>query len=140
MMDTTTSNDIFISLVVVLDRVGVNWACAVSVATDGAPSMIGKKAGVVRQFREKVQTTNGGCDFWIFHCILYQEALCCKLLKMDHIMEVVVQTVNFIRTRGLNHHQFDNLLSDIGITYDLPYHIEVRSLSRGAVLKRFFNL
>ena len=93
MMDTTTSNDIFNSLVGALDRV--------SVATDSAPSMIGKKAGVVTQFREKVQTANGGSDFWIFHRILHQEALCCKSLKMDHIMEVVVQTVNFIRTRGL---------------------------------------
>eukprot|EP00106_Octopus_bimaculoides_P020099 XP_014787541.1 PREDICTED: general transcription factor II-I repeat domain-containing protein 2-like [Octopus bimaculoides] len=49
-------------------------------------------------------------------------------------------TVNFIRTRGLNHCQFDNLLSDIGVTYGLPYHTEVRWLSRGAMLKCFFNL
>uniref|UniRef100_A0A0L8GXP5 DUF4371 domain-containing protein n=1 Tax=Octopus bimaculoides TaxID=37653 RepID=A0A0L8GXP5_OCTBM len=110
MMDTTTANDIFISLVGALDRVGVDWARAVSVATDGAPSM-GEK-----------------------------QALCWKSVKMDYVMEVVDRTVNFIRTRGLNHHQFDNLLSDIGVTYCLPYHTEVRWLSRGVVLKRFFNL
>ena len=28
-----------------------------------------------------------------------------KSLKMDHVMQVVVRTVNFVRTRGLNHRQ-----------------------------------
>ena len=51
-------------------------------------------------------------------------------------MSVVVQTVNFIRARGLNHRQFDCFLSDKG----LPYQTDVRWLSRGAVLKRFFEL
>ncbi|XP_014788869.1 general transcription factor II-I repeat domain-containing protein 2A [Octopus bimaculoides] len=51
-----------------------------------------------------------------------KEALCYKSFKMDHVVEAVVRTANFIRTRGLNHRQFDNLLSDIGVTYGLPYH------------------
>ena len=77
MMDTTTADDIMSSLVGALDRVGVDWSRAVSLATDGAPSMIGRKADVTK-FREKVQAANGGQDFWTFHCILHQEALCCK--------------------------------------------------------------
>ena len=128
------------SLVGALDRVGVDWSRAVSLATDGAPSMIGKKAGVVTKFREKVQTANGGRDFWTFHCILHQEALCCKSLKMDNVMKVVIQTVNFIRSRGLNHRQFDSLLREKDHNYGLPYHTEVRWLSRGAVLRCFFEL
>lgn len=127
MMDTTTAEDIFGSVVAALDRVGVDWSRAVSLATDGAPSMVGKKAGVAIKFREKVQALNGGDSFWTFHCILHQEALCCKSLKMDHVM--VVHTVNFIRSRGLNHRQFDKLLSDSNITHSLPYHTEVRWLS-----------
>ena len=130
MTDTMTAADIFNTLKGVLDRVGVDWSHAVSVATYGAPSMIRKKAGVTK-FREKVQTANGGCDF---HCILHQEALCCKSLKMDNVMKVVVQTVNFIRSRGLNHRQFDNLLRDKDHNYGLPYHTEVRWLSRGVSL------
>ncbi|KAL3974132.1 nostrin [Sarotherodon galilaeus] len=140
MTDTTTAEDIFRSVVGALDRVGADWSHAESLATDGAPSMIGKKAGVVTKFREKVQAANRGGDFWTFHCILHQEALCCKSLKMDHVMEVVIRTVNFIRGRGLNHRQFDSLLSDCNITHGLPYHTEVRWLSRGALLKRFFDL
>lgn len=140
MTDTTTAADIFTALVGALDRVGVDWSRAVSLATDGAPSMIGKKAGVVTKCREKVQTANGGRDFWTFHCILHQEALCCKSLKMDNVMKVVIQTVNFIRSRGLNHRQFDSLLREKDHNYGLPYHTEVRWLSRGAVLRRFFEL
>ena len=140
MLDTTTAEDIFRALVGELDRVGVDWSRTVSLATDGAPSMIGKKAGVVAKFKDKVQAANGGSCFWTFHCILHQEALCCKSLKMDHVMEVVVRTVNFIRARGVTHRRFDCLLSDSNITHGLPYHTEVRWLSRGAVLKRFFHL
>lgn len=70
MMDSTTAVNIFIALVDILDRVGVDWSSAVSVT-----SMIGNKAGVVTKFREKLQTANGGRDFWTFHCILHQEAL-----------------------------------------------------------------
>ncbi|XP_066963215.1 general transcription factor II-I repeat domain-containing protein 2-like [Macrobrachium rosenbergii] len=130
MKDTTTANDIFSSLIRVLDKAGVDWSRAVSLATDGAPSMVGRKAGVATKFREKVQATNGGQDFWTFHCILHQEALCCKTLKIDHVMSVVVQTVNLIRARGLNHHQFDCFLSDNDIPAGLPYHTEER-VNRG---------
>ena len=49
-------------------------------------------------------------------------------------MSVVVQAVNIIRARGLNHRQFDCFLSVNYIPAGLPYHTEVPWLSRGAVL------
>ncbi len=36
-----------------LDRLEVDWSRAVSVATDGAPSMVGKKVGVVTILKRK---------------------------------------------------------------------------------------
>ena len=75
-----------------------------------------------------------------FHCILHQEGLCCKTQKIDHVMSVIVKTVNFIRARGLNHRPFDTFLRYNDIQAGLPYHTEVRRLSRGAVRKRFFKL
>lgn len=92
MTDTTTANDVFVSLVGALDNLEVNWSRAVSVDTDGAPSMMGRKAGVVVKLREKVHAANPEQVFWNFHCILHQEALCCKSLKMDHVMHVVIDT------------------------------------------------
>ena len=137
MIGMTKAEDVFGSFVSTSDNVGVVWACAVSVATDSAHSMTEKKAGVVAKLKEKVHTANGGLDFWMFHCFIHEEALCCKSQKMCHVM-VVVKAVNFIRARGLNHHQFDNLLNDEGVSNGLPYHTEVRWLSCGIELKRLF--
>lgn len=51
---------------------------------------------------------------------------------------VIIQQI--AKNGGRNHRQFDSLLSDCNITHGVPYHTEVRWLSRGAVLKRFFDL
>ena len=57
------------------------------------------------------------------HYISHQEALCCKSLKIHHVMQVVVRKVNFVRTKGLNHCQFYSLLSDKAF-FDLHGEIE----------------
>ncbi|XP_040583495.1 general transcription factor II-I repeat domain-containing protein 2B-like [Lepeophtheirus salmonis] len=128
MMDTTTAEYIFVHVVAALDRVGGDWSRSVSIATDDVPSMIGNKLEVVTKFKGKMQVHNGGYHIWAFHCIFHQEELCCKSLKMDHVTEVVVRTVNFFRARGLNRRQFETFLRDRNITHSLPYHSEVRWL------------
>lgn len=56
-------------------------------------------------------------------------------------MIVVVKTVNFIRARSLNHRQFKTFLEEADADFnDLPYHTEVRWLSRGVVLEKFYAL
>ncbi|KAJ8397010.1 hypothetical protein AAFF_G00010640 [Aldrovandia affinis] len=75
------------------------------------------------------------------HCIIHQEALCAKAVQLSDVMNTVVKTVNTIRARGLNHRQFHAFLSDVEAEYgDLLYHSQVRWLSRGAVLHRFYSL
>ncbi len=111
-----------------LDRLEVDWSRTVSVATDGSP---------LTKLKEKIQKENPSQKFWNFDCILHQEAFCSKTLKMDNIMNVVIKTVNFIRAKGLNHRQLEAFLSEKHVSHSLPYHTEVRWLSRGAVLKRF---
>ena len=51
MIDTITANHIFNSLVGVLNRMEIYWSRAVGIATDSAPSMIAKKAGIATKVR-----------------------------------------------------------------------------------------
>ena len=92
-----------------------------------------------RRFSDKYwQRVQAEHNLWTFHLIMPQETLCCKLLRMDH--GVVVRTVNFFWSRGLNWHQFHSLLTDKDITCGPQYSTEVRWLSRGAVPTRFSDL
>jgi len=50
---------VFSTLAGVLNRGRVGCSRAVSVVTDSAPSVIGKKAGVATKFREKVHVVSG---------------------------------------------------------------------------------
>ncbi|XP_012559078.2 general transcription factor II-I repeat domain-containing protein 2A-like [Hydra vulgaris] len=71
------------------------------VTTDGASSMKGKNIGFVALFKKSINH-----NILSYHCIIHQEQLCAKVLEMKEVMEIVIQTVNFIRSRGLNHRQF----------------------------------
>ena len=94
------------------------------------------KSGLVARMRLKVQEQNCAGELTAYHCIIHQEALCGKVLKMDHVMNTITQTVNFIRAhQGLNHRQFQSFLREIDSEFgDMPYHTEVRWLSQANVL------
>jgi hypothetical protein len=63
----------------------------------------------------------------LFHCIIQQQVLCSKVIKIDNVFKKVAKTVNFIRVRELNHRIFTSLLKDLESDYeDLPYNTEVR--------------
>ena len=49
-----------------------------------------------------------------------------KALKMGNTMQII-KTMNFIRAKGLNHHQFQEFLKSIDADYgDIIYFSEVR--------------
>ena len=63
-----------------------------------------------------------------FHCILHQEALCVQTFPPEctEVMGVVIQIVNKIMAKGLNHRQFRALLDEVESTYsDLLLHNRV---------------
>ena len=58
--------------------------------------------------------------------------------KMDNVMQIIIQS-EFLRAKGLNHQQFQEFLKSTDNDYDdIIYFSEVRQLSRGQMLKRFF--
>ena len=139
---TTTGRDIFQALEKCIEKHGLPWDRLVCLATDGAPAMRSSSVGVVGFVENKLNSRRTEkVNFVSVHCILHQEALCSKSLRMKEVMDVVVKTVNFIRSRGLNHRQFKSFFADMDSEYGaLLYHTEVRWLSRGNVLKRLFAL
>ena len=62
-------------------------------------------------------------------------------MKFKHIMGPVIEAINFIRARGLNHPQFQKFLDDLDTEHqDLAYFSEVRWLSKYSMLRRFYEL
>ena len=99
--------------------------------------MVGKEKGFASRVRSDYPTVN------TLHCIIHQTVLCANLSgKMKQTMDLVIKTVNHIRsTSSLQHRLFKMLLKEQDAEYaDLLQHNDVRWLSRGRVLERFFAL
>jgi len=119
--------------------VGLSWEILYSATTDGAPALTGRLKGFVALLRKKLERTEESLK--AIHCLIHQEALCASIVKLGSVMSVVVKTVNYLRSHGLTHRQFQQFLEEFGEEYtDIPYHCEVRWLSKAKVLKRFFEL
>ena len=91
------------------------------------------------RIKQHMKHVPGATDELIgIHCILHQENLCAKYINMKNILETVIKVTNSIRSRGSRHRQFKSFLEECDSKYgDLPYHSNVRWLSRGKVLDRF---
>ncbi|XP_066512762.1 general transcription factor II-I repeat domain-containing protein 2A-like [Hoplias malabaricus] len=140
MHGTTKGEDIFGNVFQSVTDMKLPWEKLVGLTTDGAPAMCGEKNGLVGRMRSKMREENCAGELTVYHCIIHQESLSAKVL-LDHVMNTVTQTVNFIRAHGLNHRQFQSFLQEIDSEFgDMPYHTAVRWLSQGKVLKRHFDL
>lgn len=131
----TRGEDILKDLSACFEEKHLSWSTLASVCTDGAPSMRGKEKGLVGLMNKREEIS--------FHCIIHQEALVSKLRNNEfkEVMQRVVNVVNDIVSRPLNHRQFRQLIEDYDTEYnDLVTHSEVRWLSCGKVLERFLSL
>ena len=75
--------------------------------------------------------------------MLHKHALVSKMLPLSlaDVLKIVVETVNFVRGRALNHRIFMQLCEEMNSKFKvLLYHTEVRWLSRGKVMNRVFAL
>ncbi|XP_023371491.1 general transcription factor II-I repeat domain-containing protein 2B isoform X2 [Otolemur garnettii] len=140
MTGTKSGNEIFSRVEKSLKKFSIDWSKLVSVASTGTPTMVDANNGLVTKLKSRVATFCKGSELKSVCCIIHPESLCAQKLKMDHVMDVVVNSVNWICSRGLNHSEFTTLLYELDSQYgSLLYYTEIKWLSRGLVLKRFFE-
>ncbi|XP_035229440.1 general transcription factor II-I repeat domain-containing protein 2-like [Stegodyphus dumicola] len=137
---TTQGTDLNSSLTLTLDKCELDFSNVSAITTDGAKSMTGEKIGVTTLLKSNVKVS-GNNTVMTFQCIIHQENLCKKpFSNFEHVMNIVVKVVNFIRSKGL-HRQFQQFLSDLEAEYgDAVNYAEVLCLSRGKMLQRLFSL
>ncbi|XP_069920604.1 general transcription factor II-I repeat domain-containing protein 2B isoform X2 [Oryctolagus cuniculus] len=136
-----SAQETFVRVEKSLKKFNIDWSKLVSVASTGTPAMVDASDGLVTKLRSKVAASRGGgSELKSVCCIIHPESLCARKLQMDHVMEVVVSSVNWICSRGLNHGAFSTLLYELDSQYgSLLYYTGIKWLSRGLVLKRFFE-
>ncbi|GBP80505.1 General transcription factor II-I repeat domain-containing protein 2A [Eumeta japonica] len=139
---TTTGEDIFNEVQKVFTSFGLPWSKLVGVCTDGIPSMVGLRKGFIGILKEKATELNvQKGDLIVLHCIIHQQNLCSKSIRLQNVKNVVVKTINSVQSRGLIHRQFKAVLDEILAEYDdVTYYIEIRWLSKKKMLKRFYEL
>lgn len=98
MTDQTSESDLFLYVEKSLEKFNVDWSKWVSVTTDGAPAMVCGNTGLVAKLKSKVKMSCKDAELKSIHCIIHQELFCTKKLKLEHVMDVVITTVNWIRS------------------------------------------
>ncbi len=99
--------------------------------------MVWKISGVVTKIKKKNR------EIEIIHCCSHRQALAVKRIPHDlkSVMDDVVKLVNLVKSRSLNSRLFTILCESMeNVHSTLLLHTEVRWLSRGKVLTRFFEL
>ncbi|KAM8939201.1 general transcription factor II-I repeat domain-containing protein 2B-like [Pelodytes ibericus] len=108
-----------------------------SIITDGAKSTVVKNLGLAGLLKRD------GIDCMMLHCIVHEEALIGTLLRMTDVMEIVIRITNLISDKkcATTRRRFKAYLEELEAAYgDLPLHKNVRWLSAGNYLSRFFSL
>ena len=55
---------------------------------------------------DKITAEHPGHALTPLHCVIHQGSLCEGALNIKHVTDSIVNVVNLIRARGLNHRQF----------------------------------
>ena len=133
----TKGSSIFQVLQAYLQEKDIPMNMMIACATDGAPSMVGKYRGFLAHVKQIVP------DILTIHCVLHRQNLVAKSLseRLHNSLQVVIKVVNKIKAHSLNDRIFREICKDNDeIFVRLLLHTEVRWLSKGACLSRFFSL
>jgi hypothetical protein len=134
---TTTATDIMEMVSLFFDEFNFDWKNLVGITTDGAPAMLGSRAGFHALVKIRAPNSTG------IHCFIHREALATKSLPngLNVIFKKIISVVNYVKGSALNVRLFKTLCEDFESDHSiLLYYTAVRWLSAGAFLARFFEL
>ena len=87
MKDTTTGDGIFNVVKALMTKFNLQLQNLRGFSTNGAPAMVGSRAGVSSLIKKELASNVDMHDFTAFHCIIHQQNLCAKSVKFDHVMK-----------------------------------------------------
>ena len=95
--------------------------------------MLGKHSGVIAF----IMKDDNYQESLPIHCVIHREHLAAKCFKYDHVMKIVLEIVNSIRSNAETHLQFRKCVEELDedIPNDINYYCIVRWLSTSNVLK-----
>lgn len=108
-----------------------------SAATDGAPAMFGRYRGFMGLLKQNIP------GVFTIHCVIHRQHLIAKNLssRLHQSLQFVINAVNKIRGNALNSRLFAQLCEENEEDFrKLLLHTEVRWLSKGLCLTRFFKI
>ncbi|XP_050520167.1 SCAN domain-containing protein 3-like [Daktulosphaira vitifoliae] len=108
-----------------------------SVATDGAPAMVGRYRGFIAYLKKIIP------NILAIHCVIHRQHLVAKNLseRLHESLYYVISAINKIKNNSLNDRLFGKLCTENDEEFNkLLFHTEVRWLSKGACLDRFYKL
>ena len=133
----TTGESVFQLVVGFFNEKEIPLTNIVSCATDGAPSMLGRHRGFIKYLKEAVP------GVLTVHCVIHRQNLVAKNIsgRLHHSLSTVIRAVNTIKARALNSRLFRQLCAENDEEFEqLLLHTEVRWLSKGNCLRRFYSL
>jgi len=109
----------------------------ISAAVDGAPAMFGRYRGFIGHLKKYLP------GVLTIHCVIHRQHLVAKNLsgRLHKSLKIVINAINIIRSNALNTRLFAQLCEENDENFHrLLLHTEVRWLSKGMCLTRFFSL
>ncbi len=99
--------------------------------------MIGREKGAVARLKED------NPELIAYHCIIHQSVLCASLSdEHAEVMNTILKMIHFLRaSSSYQHRMLRKLLREVDANSDdLLLHNNVRWLSKGSVLARFWSI
>lgn len=137
LMTDTKGESIFNTIKDYFTEKNIPLSNILSVATDGAPAMTGRLRGFIAFLKEEVP------NILAVHCVIHRQHLVAKnpSPRLHQSLQFVISAVNKIRSNSLNDRLFRQLCNENDEDFNrLLLHTEVRWLSKGACLNRFWSL